>query len=270
MLRCGRDWQPVRIDRVIENFPTSTRVAKVATDAGIGFLKGMDNPAGNESLAMELVGTELAAELGLVVPPFAVVDVAEIEIPRLDCEPVPFGPAFVSRELRGSPSDGGDTFLRKLTQPDHVALIVVFDTWVRNIDRCPPVDYFDPEPRRDNLLFTPVGRKFDLIAFDHTNCFVEEDLETGLQGPHFVEDERIYGLFPEFAPYLGERSITRAVAALRRIDPAVIREIVHSVPREWGPSKLVRDLWAARISERAARVADIVPDRLVCQMNLGL
>lgn len=65
MLRCGLNWQPTFVDRVIEIFPTSTRVALVNTDAGLGYMKGMGNPSGNQSLAMELVGSELAANLGL-------------------------------------------------------------------------------------------------------------------------------------------------------------------------------------------------------------
>jgi hypothetical protein len=42
MLVCGRDWQPTRVRRVIETHESSTRVAKVATDVGNGFLKGTD------------------------------------------------------------------------------------------------------------------------------------------------------------------------------------------------------------------------------------
>jgi hypothetical protein len=48
---------------------SSTEVVHVATDAGNGFLKGMGNRQGDESLACELVGSELAALVGLSVPP---------------------------------------------------------------------------------------------------------------------------------------------------------------------------------------------------------
>ena len=152
MLHCGRDWQPTAIARVIEMIDSSTCVAKVATDAGIGFVKGLGNPAGNESLALELVGTELAAALGLTVPSFAIIAIEGITIPTLRGGTFDVGPAFISKELRGGPSDGGNAFLKRLANPADIPLLVAFDTWVRNIDRCPPADYIDPTPKRDNLF----------------------------------------------------------------------------------------------------------------------
>jgi hypothetical protein len=108
-----------------------------------------------------------------------------------------------------------------------------------------------------------------VVALDHTSCFVEEDLETGLEGPHFVDDERIYGLFPEFISYLDEASLRRAAGAVLRIDADTISEIVHSVPHEWGPTRQVRDRWAARIFERGEKVAERTVGRLVRQMQMG-
>lgn len=74
MLCCGRKWQPTCIERVIESFPTSTMVCKVATDKGNCFLKGMGNPSGNDALISELVCGELAAWIGLRIPDFAIID----------------------------------------------------------------------------------------------------------------------------------------------------------------------------------------------------
>lgn len=268
MLSCGRDWQPTSIGRVIELVHSSTCAAKVATDAGIGFVKGMGNPQGNESLALELVGTELAAAIGLRVPQFAIVEIAGLQIPMARGGVLDFGPAFISRELRGQTSDGSDTFPRRLTNPNDMSLLVIFDTWVRNIDRCPPEDYLDPTPKRDNLFFTLKGRKFEMVAFDHTHCFVEEELEAGLTGAHFVEDDRVYGVFPEFRPYLSERLLRRAIAALAQIDLPTIREIVGSIPHAWGPSAQVRKLWAEQIFERGQRVEEYVFARLVPQLQM--
>jgi len=98
MIRCGQGWQPTIVLRVIEPILSSTCVVKVATDAGIGFVKGMGNPQGNESLALELVGSELAALVGLTVPPFAIVDIAGMTIEMFNGAALQFGPAFISRE----------------------------------------------------------------------------------------------------------------------------------------------------------------------------
>ncbi|MDX3911653.1 MAG: hypothetical protein QHC67_17880 [Sphingobium sp.] len=268
MLNCGRFWQPVAINRVIQPILSSTQVVKVATDLGVGFLKGMGNPAGNESLAQELVGSELACAMGLRVPVFAVINVEGIDIQMESAGPIAFGPAFISRELRGSTSAGEDTFVRRLTNPEDIARLVVFDTWVRNLDRCPPADYLDPRPNRDNLFFTPVRRKFEMVVFDHTHCFVEEDLESGLAGAHFVGDDRVYGAFPEFKDFLTARALRNALADLARIDGSVIREIVRAVPQPWGPTTAVRDRWIEQLMGRQQRVGDYVFNRLVPQIEM--
>jgi hypothetical protein len=102
MLFCGRDWQPSLVKRVIETYETSTRVAKVATDAGNGFLKGMGNPAGSLALASEVVVGELAVWLGLRVPPFAIVGTGDIQIPMMGRGDMLPGPAFISQEIEGT------------------------------------------------------------------------------------------------------------------------------------------------------------------------
>jgi hypothetical protein len=108
MLHCGSTWRPRRIIRVIETISTSTRPAKVATDQGIGFLKGMGNPAGAISLATELVAGELARWLGLKTPEFAILGVVDLEIPMAGVGNMLNGPGFISREMKGTVGDGSD------------------------------------------------------------------------------------------------------------------------------------------------------------------
>ena len=268
MIRCGQGWQPTIVLRVIEPILSSTCVVKVATDAGIGFVKGMGNPQGNESLALELVGSELAALVGLTVPPFAIVDIAGMTIEMFNGGALQFGPAFISRELKGSPSDGGGTFLKRLVNAEDVPLLVAFDTWVRNIDRCPPHDYLDPTPKWDNLFFTPYKRRFEMVVFDHTHCFVEGTLDDGLYGNEFVEDNRIFGAFPEFLPMLSERSVRNACDIIRRVDAGAIAEIAESVPIPWRPSAGTRERWVQKIFERGQRLEEILFSGLVPQLQM--
>lgn len=270
MLQAGRTWQPTRVDRVIEALRSSTSVVKVATDQGVGFLKGMDSRTGNESLARELLGSELATLIGLRVPPFAILEVADIRIERFDCAAIPPGPAFISRELRGSPSAAGDTFLRKLTNRNDIPLLVVFDTWIRNHDRCPPEGALDPTPNRDNLFFTPVRRMFEMVAIDHTDCLVEEDLDTGLAGDAFVNDSKVYGVFPEFRPYLNEANLRRAAGALTFIDLAAVQAIVASIPIRWGPAAAVRRALSEKLFARSRRVEGHIFDSLVPQLLMDV
>lgn len=267
MLRCGSDWRPKRVDRVIETFPTSTFVAKVKTDAGVGYLKGIGNPAGTGSLASELVGSELAALVGLNVPPFALVNVDDIQIPLGQNATVEFGPAFISKEVKAEPGAAGDMFVKRLTRAEDLALLVVFDTWVRNGDRCPPADYLDPTPRRDNLLFAPNGRTFDLVVLDHTHCFTEGDLETDIDGVD-VDDSRIYGLFPEFMPHLSDNAIIAAIGRLANVTNGDIKAAVELVPPAWGLTQNTRDKWVQMIVARRDKVGATITAALVAQRNL--
>ncbi len=268
MLCCGQNWQPSNVIRVIEPILSSTCVVKVATDDGVGFLKGMGNPQGKKRLALELVGSELAALIGLTVPPFAIVDIAGMQIEMINGGSLDFGPAFISKLLQGSPSDGGGTFLKRLANPEDVPLLIAFDTWVRNIDRCPPADYLDPTPKWDNLFFTPYKRKFEMVVFDHTHCFVEGALDDGLTGNEFVEDDRIYGAFPEFMQMVSERALRRACGTIRRVDAGAIAEIVESIPIRWRPSTGTRQRWAQKIFERGSRMEEILFSGLVPQMQM--
>ncbi len=136
MLHCGHSWQPTVVKRVVETFETSTRVARVATDQGIGFLKGIGNPAGLDSLVTELVCGELARWFGLQTPDFAVIKLDVIEIFSKSGTFHVHGPAFISREVTGLVADGDRSLLVKLTNPSDIMKLVVFDTWVRNSDRC--------------------------------------------------------------------------------------------------------------------------------------
>jgi hypothetical protein len=268
MLRCGLDWQPTVVSRVIDTLPTSTRVAKVKTDAGNAFLKGMGNPAGNQSLAMELVGAELATQLGFFVPDFAILELAGIEVPMLDHGPMSFGPAFASREVKCITSDGSPHLVARLRDPGELAMLVMFDTWIRNLDRCPPPDYYDPAPRFDNLCYTPDDRKLMLMVIDHSHCFVEGDLEHEIGNAGFVDDSRVYGFFPEFEEYLNEERLRYAADKIVSIDVATITEIVNSIPMAWGPAQHVRKVWVDQIVARQQCVPDVVIDQLISQVRM--
>ena len=270
MLACGRDWQPTEISRVIHPILSSTCVVNVMTDQGSAYLKGMGNPAGNSVLAQELVGSELADALGLKVPSFAIVDLADIEIWTAKGGRLDFGPAFVSKAVRGSPGDAEGVFVRKLANPQDIPLLVAFDTWIRNLDRCPPPDYLDPTPNRDNLFFAPVGNRFELLAIDHTHCFVEDDIEDAFEDNQFVDDRRIYGAFPEFAEHITEAGLRAAARTITEIDGARVEQIVGSVPIPWGPSTAIRMRWAEQIIARAQRIEEYLLAGLVPQTHLGL
>lgn len=269
MLSCGRSWQPQLIRRVINALPTSTDVVQVSTDQGIGFLKGIGNPAGTDSLANELVAAELARWLGLEIPDFAVVDLQGITIDLAKGGQLASGPAFISRQIESVPFDGTDTMLGKLRDQKQVSQFVVFDTWIRNGDRHHPDENLG-QVNRDNLFFTPSGRNYNMVAIDHSHCFVEGSLETDLGDDGVIADDAVYGLFPEFVPFVDPAAIAETAARLRTIDTAVAREIVASIPPEWGPTTQLRNRWADVICRRAEHVSRLMEATFVEQPRLGI
>lgn len=267
MLCCGRDWQPRTIKRVIEALQTSTAPVKVATEDGNGFLKGIGNPSGLDCLACELVCGELARWLGLSTPSFAIINVGGLRIDLAKGGPLESGPAFISREMDYIPFDGGDLMLRKMRDHAQIAKLIMFDTWVRNGDRCNP----DPNlgiSNRDNLFFTPAGRKVELIAFDHSHCFTDGVLEQDLNDSDIIDDENVYGYFPEFTPFVGADAVRQAADRLREMNTEVASAIVASVPHQWGPTTQVRRRWVDVIYQRAQRVAGYAPAKMIEQAGL--
>jgi hypothetical protein len=267
MLVCGRDWQPKAIKRVIEPIPSSTKVAKVGTDAGNGFLKGMGNPAGSMSLITELVAGELAVWFGLKIPSFAVVQVNNIDIPMIGHGIMSYGPAFISKEIQCFTFDSSAEILGRVSNKEDITRLVVFDTWIRNYDRSPP-----PETgynyNFDNVIFTQNGSSLEMYIIDHSHCFAETTLEAEIECNALLIDDMVYGLFPEFKPFINERTVRECVTRLGQIDTKTVEEIVNSVPQNWGLAARYKSAWAGQICKRAKIVANYLPARLIDQPSL--
>jgi len=233
----------------------------------------MGNPQGVQSLASELVGTELAAWFGLRTLEFSLIEVTESnELPMYGGHGnVAPGPAFISKRLENVVSlDGSDEFLSKLARPDDVAKLVVFDTWIMNEDRCaPPESLLAPPPSRDNLMFFPCGRRrYSLVAFDHTHCFAEADLWEEIRNPSLIQKSGVYGLFNEFQPYITREYVLKAVRRLEQLDRLIVEQIVNAVPKAWGITSGAAEAWVDLICHRARFVSEAVPNLLLDQSEL--
>lgn len=159
--------------------------------------------------------------------------------------------------------------MKKLDRPEDVAKLVIFDTWVRNIDRYAAQG--DGTANRDNLLFAPTAQgKFRMHPIDHASCFVSADFDE-LAGPEALADKEIYGLFPEFRPYLTPNRVADAIEQMLAIPADSVRDVVNSVPPQWGVTAQERDRLAEMIIGRAPLVAGYAPPLLVDQpaMLLG-
>lgn len=252
-------WQPQHIHFAADAFNTATETVLVATDAGNGYLKAMGNRGGPHLLAADWVATHLAQWLGLPTFEFALIAVTDIDEIPLGSKCAEPGPAFITKEMEGNVWGGGEDSLKCLVNPEDIGKLVVFDTWTLNYDRHPPVR-MSWKPNRNNVFFSvedlPGGQN-RLIAMDHTHCFhCGKDLDGRLSRIDLVKDERIYGLFPEFVPFMKDPALRpaweSAVDCLGTLDPGWVRRIVSGIPAEWSVDSAGRGALAEQICERAS------------------
>lgn len=169
---------------------------------------------------------------------------------------------FVDNESRSKMKDGVAMLLESSVNPEDITRLVVFDTWTLNCDRC----HHDLDVRKanyDNVYLSsenvePGQRR--LIAMDHGLCFIRsgEDLTPKLAHIDKVQDEHVYGLFPEFRGRLRGDIMNASVERLREMDRATAEAMIATVPKEWEVTPEARKAWAELIYRRAGFVADHV------------
>jgi hypothetical protein len=263
----GEVWSPTTFERFVKSLDTSTNVAKIVTDSGEAYLKGLGNPEGPHALACEWVGTRLARLFDLQTLDHAIlrIDATVDEIPFRKGGAVASGSAFCTRAEPGHVWGGGADELTALENPQDIVRLVVFDTWVRNRDRHHP-DYAVRKPNRDNVFLSSRGAeagKYRLLAIDHTHCLGDGGtLDKRISQIDKVRDKNVYGLFPEFCPYFQKEGLKRCVSDLRGVDAMAIRGVVNSIPVDWEVENSVRDALAEFLVGRALFVAETITGRL--------
>ena len=255
------NWNPTRLMAVAGSVDTSTGATEVTTDAGRAYIKPMGNRQGPHVLATDWVGTHLARWLGL-----STFDVSILTLTADDTFPLPRGftaqpgPAFATRALKGEPWGSTDLQIDTIVNPEDVTRFVIFDTWTLNCDR----HHYDLTARRpnpDNVFLSSEGVKSGkrrLIAMDHGLCFIRsgEDLSPKLSHIGKVQDNNVYGLFPEFRKRLRQDIIESCISRLRTMDLGTADEIIESIPKEWDVTRASRRAWSELIYRRAGFVAD--------------
>ena len=255
------NWRPTRLMEVAGSADTSTGATEVTTDAGRAYIKSMGNRQGPHVLATDWVGTHLAKWFQL-----STFDIAILTLEASDTFPLPRGysaqpgPAFAARAMAGDPWGKSGLQLGLLVNPEDISRLVVFDTWTLNCDR----HYHDTTARRpnyDNVFLSSEGvepGQRRLIAMDHGLCFIRsgEDVTKRLAMIDKVQDEHLFGLFPEFLDCLNESIIESSASRLREMDAETAEAIIETVPRAWDVCEEARQAWAELIYRRAGFVAD--------------
>jgi hypothetical protein len=196
--------------------------------------------------------------------------VALFALEESDCYPLPKGyrtqpgPAFAARAVDGHPWGGAEAELSQLVNADAITRLVVFDNWVLNCDRYPP-DLSTRKPNYGNVFLAETGARgrLQLIAMDHTHCFnCGRDWTVELAHDRWMKDERLYGLFPQFLPFLRRGMADDSVARLREMNRDVAREVIPAVAREWEVPAVAWDAMVELVSRRAGLVADRILSQL--------
>lgn len=262
-------WQPTKIRREVRRLPTGTQAVEVMTDVGPAFAKFLGNSEGPHVLAAELVGTLLAALLGLEVLDHAVIEYDGVpEIALAEGRLAQSGPIWVTRKEERVDWSGESEDLDLLCNPADVAGMVVLDTWTRNCDRyCPP-----RRPNRNNVFFSREGApegQFRLVAMDHTHVFTcGRELTPALAKIDFVKDATVFGLFPAFREFIRPSDLRAACHRLGAISDSAIQTAVAAVPTAWQVDAATRAALCNLLTSRRDFVAKDLPTRVFPQLEL--
>ncbi len=264
-------WRPRRILKLVDMIRSNTKPLIVETDQGVGYMKVLDGTrARSQAIAYDYVGTHLARHLGLTTFDAAVIVLEEaVDIPSKPEIGSLAGPAFITREAQGTCWGGGPDRLRRISNRFELSGIVVLDTLIRNYDRFPPKDTLY-EPNYDNLFLQRHGSRYRAVAFDHTHCFVDDLTSDDLTSSQTIEDEGVYGLFPEFVPLVRREEMDTICARLAKLEPAWVADLIGSVPNEWNVPTGCRSAWSAHICARARFVAANLCRYVFLQADLGI
>jgi len=230
----------------------------------LGYLKALGNPDGPHALAKDLLGTHLAAKLGLPTFDYALIEITDIDdLPFAKSGKAEPGPAFVTRSEDGSTWDKDMRMLEKIDNPDAISGLVAIDTWLRNMDR-----YFLPLNRvnLDNVFFSKESTgdgKLSLRAMDFSHAIqYGGELTICDNSIDKVTDDAVYGLFPEFREKITRDAIRHFASILGELTRHDIDDAVGLIPREWQLEHNVGTALVDYLVRRAKFVAESIESRL--------
>jgi len=229
----------------------------------------MGNPQGSVALVFELLGTELANWVGLRTPDFALLSLDGDDFSQIDDLNIRSGSAFCSKWIDShitlAPNSRAIAGLRN---PALVSRLVVFDTWIRNLDRFNPIDAnVEGGSNLDNLLIIPDRRKTDLRVIDHTHAFCEIDPDTDLDDD-WINEEIVYGRFPQFSDLLDSTEVLKAIGSIQDISEIELCQLMDTVPDDWDFLEHNREKLVECLVARAGKMSDWLPTSLFGQTEM--
>lgn len=256
--------QRPRVRAFVKRHATQSQAAHVDTDCGEYFIKAINNQDGPPVLIAEWVGSIAARWLGVDIPDFAVVELADVVDVPLDADGrtmAKSGPCFGSKLIEAAGWNGDAGALEAAENQDMIPAIVVLDTWLINLDRfCRKPDGASRFNNPGNLLLGTSGArkgKFLIVAIDFGYALGGPSWSARrLSAIGTIEDDTIYGCFPAFQPYMRRCWLKAVTVRLREFDEDVARGFLADVPSEWGLTSSAGDAVVEFLKRRAVHVAE--------------
>lgn len=192
-------------------------------------VKFLSNPQGLRILPNEWWAFRLGRLLGLpVVDGTKVYLTKELTgLPELAEFRLEAGPHYGSRHLVGSTHCTSMEKAARCVNLDMAPLMIVFDHWINNDDRC---------CSNRNLLIE-TGAEWRLWLIDHGSCFYGAGWTAKRLDAHAETVTPYWGeVYQRFVPFLDrERPFEAALQRLEALpDHKIARTILTGIPTEWG------------------------------------
>jgi hypothetical protein len=237
-------------------------------------VKFQNNPQHRRILVNELLGTKLAARLGLPTPPVMIVEVSEelirltpdlaMEMPR-ERIPCQCGLQFAS----GYPGDPRrmtlhdflpDEQLRQVANLGDFLGMLVFDKWTCNTNGRQALFFQEPRPSqhpaRDSSAREEAPRPYSALMIDQGFCFNAGDWN--------FPDAPLRGLYARNGVYEGVTGMNSFAPWLERLEKQMTERALDEITKQIPPAWYEDDFDAVlRISEQLLGRRSQVPELLL-------
>ncbi len=227
-------------------------------------VKFQNNPQHRRILVNELLGTRLAARMGLPTTPVAVIDVGAdlirgtpalvIELPRsrIPCQDgAQFGSRYPGDPRRQTLFDFlPDEHLRSVDNLFDFAGMLVFDKWTCNTNGRQTLFFSSLSPE------TAVERRYQTLMIDQGFCFNA--------GEWNFPDAPLRGLYSRNSVYLGVTGMESFAPWLQRLEQRITDRVLDEILREIPPAWYEDDYDALlQVAEQLLRRRARVPELLL-------